>query len=804
MLSVLILLPLLLPSGSLQNPPRTREPGWLPRPPTSEKGVLGQMSPPAADVRLPDSIVHQDTTGGTPQSMRVFCGAEGGGFAAVWQDQRDGRLGLYMLRFDAAGNPLGPEQPINGPTAGRGLDATIAIAPDGSGAVAWIAPELEAPPSARARFFDAKGKFLGPEKPIGALPPREDKVRGPRNPGASQVTAIRRRDGNYAFAWTENGQVKLLEAGATGEWRDKPGVLNPERTPAQPGVRLGSERGGGILCAWKVRDHYVADALGQAPDPSRKPQEGTGRSCGEGSLEKLETDPGGGYWGLFHAGGAVELRHLSPTGEPDRPAIRALEDPAESTDLARWRGGLALLSEPGSGTAEVRLFGFDGRQLEDAATVVTSDAARGVGQSRIASNGSLLFVAWTDHRNGDGDVYGRTLDPGAPPGGRLGAERRLNTDTSSSSQIKPVIAGAGAHAVIAWQDERDVQPHVYARRLVWPGGFDGNEFQVPVAAAGSAVPPPSAPRAQPAVSMLADGSFLVAWLEGPPKRNALWLQPFRSDGNPAGDARRVVEIGQMPSRVATAALPGDRGHLLAWEDPRGRTVSAVRIGPDGSPAGAPRAIVDVPSGGFREPSLAVLEGDRVVAAWSRHSGDEVWMIGARFLDLEGSPQGEEWIFDRTVRGQDWDPSVAAASGGGFLMCWCSGARNDPGRDIVARGFDAQGRPAGPLLPISPIANEQDHGHVIALPDRSWAVAWEDDISAQDHAYLRRIERNGKDLGPTVRINGLESTFVPDREAPVIAPLADGIVAAWSDRARSKGWDISLKVLGPRFDDVRRR
>src|SRR5262249_28376743 len=141
LLSLLPLLSVLCPSRSLQSTPRPQESGAIPRPPNTEQGVVGRMAPPAGDVRFPDSVLHQDATGGTPQSMRVLAGAEGGGFAAVWQDQRDGRMGLYLLRLDAEGNALEPEQTINGPTAGRGLDAAIAIAPDGSGAVAWTAPE---------------------------------------------------------------------------------------------------------------------------------------------------------------------------------------------------------------------------------------------------------------------------------------------------------------------------------------------------------------------------------------------------------------------------------------------------------------------------------------------------------------------------------------------------------------------------------------------------------------------------------------------------------------------------------------
>ncbi len=677
------------------------------------------------------------------------------------------------------------------------------MAPDGSGAVAWTAPRPETPPVAYLRFFDSKGRFLAPDKALGVTQPRDEPGARTRRSGATKITAIRRRDGNYAIAWTEEGRVKLLEADASGTWRDRPGVMNSEASKAEPGVRLGVEKGGGLLCAWKAGDRYVATALGQAPDPSRKPVEGSARSCGEGVLEKLVSDPNGGFWSLVQLAGAFELRHLSSAGEPDRPAIRPVDETVSEADLARWRGGLAVLAGRASGTLEVLLFGDDGQRIEEAPTEVTSPAARGAEEARIASNGATLFVAWTDHRNTDSDVYGRTLDPKSPPEKRLGPERRLNSDTASAGQINPAVAGSGSRAVIAWQDERDLQPHIYARIVTWPGGFAGDEFQVPAAAAGASVPAPSAARSLPAVSVLPNGEFAVLWAEGSPKRIALKAQIFRADAQPSGGPVLVRELGRAPTRIAAAALPGDRGYLLAWDDRTERSIWVTRLAQDGSVVG-PRQIADVPEGAVQDPALAVLEGDRSVVGWSSSSADKKWTLRARLLDLDGTPQGEELGFDRTMRGHDWDPSLAAASGGGFVMSWCSGAPDDPGKDVVARLFDAHGRPAGPLLPISPLANEQDHGHVVRLADGAWAVAWEDDISIHDETYLRRIEKNGRELGPTVLINGLETLSEPDRQNPVVAPLADGVAAVWSDRRRSKGWDVFLKLVGPRFDDVHRR
>jgi hypothetical protein len=38
-------------------------------------------------------------------------------------------------------------------------------------------------------------------------------------------------------------------------------------------------------------------------------------------------------------------------------------------------------------------------------------------------------------------------------------------------------------------------------------------------------------------------------------------------------------------------------------------------------------------------------------------------------------------------------------------------------------------------------------------------------------------------------------------APRLAVLGDGLLCGFGDRARSLGWDVRVRILGPRFDQV---
>jgi hypothetical protein len=106
--------------------------------------------------------------------------------------------------------------------------------------------------------------------------------------------------------------------------------------------------------------------------------------------------------------------------------------------------------------------------------------------------------------------------------------------------------------------------------------------------------------------------------------------------------------------------------------------------------------------------------------------------------------------------------------------------------------------------ISPTINEQDNPDVVRLADGTWAVGWEDDISGNDQVYVRRIQKDQRALGPIMRINEQASKSNLGRVAPRLAALGDGLLCAFGDRARSLGWDVRVRIVGPKFDPTEPR
>jgi hypothetical protein len=225
------------------------------------------------------------------------------------------------------------------------------------------------------------------------------------------------------------------------------------------------------------------------------------------------------------------------------------------------------------------------------------------------------------------------------------------------------------------------------------------------------------------------------------------------------------------------------------------------VGSDGKLIGNAKRISDPGEWSEDNADVTVLDDGKLFCAWTAMPEGKPWSVRGRLLDDSGETRGEDLSFEHTRRGEDWDPNLAPAENNGFAMSWTAGGKEDTVRDVVVRLFDAQGHAKSQLATVCYGANEQDWSDIVRLPDKSFAVAWEDDISFYDQVYVRRLARDGRSMGTMMRLNAIGTTFMPDRVAPRIAVIGNGLAATFGDRHRSLGFDAVLKVVGPKWDEA---
>jgi len=287
--------------------------------------------------------------------------------------------------------------------------------------------------------------------------------------------------------------------------------------------------------------------------------------------------------------------------------------------------------------------------------------------------------------------------------------------------------------------------------------------------------PPAADGAIGDVAVAADpdGRLAVVWTDN---RAGLRGRLFDAAGAPATEVLSLAAGGLDPE-LDLAALP-DRSFVVVWQ--RGTALETLRFDGWGGPLGSFQ-VARTPGGNesVRQPSVAVLGEDRLVIAWNHR------MVGFPFpftLVATGIFALDGRLLSEPGPGVNGDrPALAVRPTGGFLRVWRRSG------SIVARGFDPQGNPLGPEIPLRPLAEVVLTGPDLALlPDGSAHVVWEERSDAvpvpgvppPGRIVLRRLSAEGRTQGPIETLGFGPGTAGSDG-APRTVTLAGGdtLVAA---------------------------
>ena len=203
--------------------------------------------------------------GGAPQgeALRVDSGAgypgfpqvardSAGNFVVAWtsfgQDGSGG--GIFARRYDALGNPSGPEFPVNTRTTWDQQDASVAMGPDGRFVIVWTgAVEQELRRAVFGQRFDPSGAPDGVEFAVSTH----------TTLSVSEPRVAFGADGTFVVAWTGTvfGTFPLVPSDVFARGFDASGVpagaelrVNSHTTGAQSGPAIASDGSGGYVVAW--------------------------------------------------------------------------------------------------------------------------------------------------------------------------------------------------------------------------------------------------------------------------------------------------------------------------------------------------------------------------------------------------------------------------------------------------------------------------------------------------------------------------------------------------------------------------
>jgi len=198
------------------------------------------------------------------------------------------------------------------------------------------------------------------------------------------------------------------------------------------------------------------------------------------------------------------------------------------------------------------------------------------------------------------------------------------------------------------------------------------------------------------------------------------------------------------------------------------------------------------------PSVAGLSDGGFVVVWrSCRTGGSGSAIVARRFDADGSPLTTELVVNTNVDYNPWNLSVAGLSVGGFVVAWESEEQIGSDREIFTRVFDASGSPLTSELTVSSTGDgDQMDPSVSGLSDGRFVVAWESEEQSGSggHIVVRVFDADGGPLTPNIPVH---TTSDGDQRNPsVIGSINSGFVVVW----RSSGFGFGSYSLAVRLFD----
>lgn len=325
---------------------------------------------------------------------------------------------------------------------------------------------------------------------------------------------------------------------------------------------------------------------------------------------------------------------------------------------------------------------------------------------------------------------------------------------------------------------------------------DGDEFAVSTGLV--ALPLPSgftqSGSIAPTVATFSDGNFIVVWVtrDGPEGNGSeIKAQLFAADGSKLGTEFTVNAAGyheQVQPAVTTLA---DGSFVVSWssqdsaQDGSGSAIKAQLFSHSGTAIGGEFVLNTLTTSEQTSPELTALAGGGFVATWtSNASGDND--IKAQIFDASGVKVGTEFRVNNTITGAQSASDVTALANGNFVVTWSDPAN---GGDIRARVFNASGTAVTSDIQVHLSASDaQIWSSVTGLTGGGFVVTWRTASTSgdSDGAIMGQVfSAAGVKIGSEFRVN--TQTYASQLQPSVTGTADGGFIVGWrTDDAYSAG------------------
>lgn len=740
-----------------------------------------------------------------------------GGYIVSWNSS----YGIYTQRYDLNGTPMGEETQVNSTWGFDQNYATVTALTDGGYVVTWMGRGAGDDMGIYAQRYAASGAPLGGEARINT-----NTVNAQEFPVITTLA-----NGGYVIAWqsfdpSSGADIYTRSYDANGNALGDEVRVNTALAGDQKGPAITALNDGGYVLSWESfnPENDSGPALHtQRFDASGNPkgEETLVASNSQGWLgdSTLIALADGGYllsWmSLTHSGdgsqkGAIHSQRFDANGAAVGPLTAELRGDAAANAI-NWNGSTdAVLDGAGGddslqgGSGDDRLIGGEGNDLLDGSR----------GNDSASFDGTLAGYSFSRDADGnfvvsDTDVYfgENGVDTLVEIEQAVFADSTVHlqgngqtlvsgSSSSESAYAQPTVTGLGDGGyVIVWLAADDMAHD--NRTDIFAQRYDARGTAVGAETLINSIR--TGWQDQPAVAALSDGGYMITWSsEGVNGGSDILAQRYDADGSLVGNETRInsTAVGWQNSPAITALADG--GYVLAWQS-ESQGICAQRYAADGAMLGNETQINTSAPGTPYTPVITALSDGGHVIAWTTYgvSGYEVY---AQRFAVDGAAVGSETLINTTTIDDQYSPAISALSDGGYLVTWTS--PDGSGHGIYTQRFDTNGTAVGGETRVnSGTEGWQENPNITTLIDGGYVVTWQSPDSQGSAIYAQRYAADGLALGAETLISGLGAS-----NEPAIAALADGgyIITwhAYDTGAYKQGiYSLRFDANGDRLDPM---
>lgn len=779
-----------------------------------------------------DFLINDDTTG---TNHHMYCDVNTdsiGNFVIAFTESRIPGVGgnpggIYAQRYDNLGNLIGGNFAVSDTFVS---DAemnfpSVGMAPNGRFVISWaIGTALGA--KIYARVYDSAGIPVGSSICV------------------SETQSTRRENdvamddnGNFVVVWTlfgqNGGDCYARRFDSNGNSLGPPILVKAVTSPIGAGPRnprIAIDKNGNFVVCWE--DHHTNenwDIWAQRYDSAGSPigtnfMLNSDSTSGNQISSNIGVEPDGKFAATWYAWAGspsrprVYVRLFNVDGSPVTGTSVVNELPANEnardSDIAMNKMGFVVTwhryAVPSINDIFVQQYDSLGNKVGANIKVNDSNEYYRV-DSRIAKSMTGQFVvAWVDGRGGDGiyKIYGqRYSSDGNPQGSNFKV-----TEQGIANQELPIVAmDRTGKGVVVWVDYRLGPSAIAGQRIDALGNLVGANFRVD----DNGMLPKEA-----SVAIGGNDNFVAVWTHFTAGEQDIWGQLFNWYTGMIGPMFLVNTndlLGPPPIQQAVPAVAMSKSgkYAITWHSQWGGLTVGVPRGincrlyqANGDTLG-PIFLVygsdDWTDSLSYHPSIAMDSSGNFAVVWQDRR-DANWNIYCRLYDSLGTPSGPDFKVNDDIGIQPQvRPWVAMNHSGSFVIAW-QDYRNGEW-DIYGQRYSPSGSPIdanfmvtdASAITIGDSSFYAPSGYVppigLSIDDTGrFIICWSDKREGAWDIYAQAYNADGSPNGGNYRVNNNIEGTNPDQWAPSVSINGNGVVFAWTDAKRDKGWDIYAKLF----------